>query len=134
MSIIWPPKGGCFLRRMLFWVLFVDFFGQFFFFRLFLGGEKQRKGVVWVLSCFLFSFFPFLSSLFSFFSLFLSFCHLISLFFFFFFFFNFYFLFWNYSGFCLCPRLSFRDCFIFFPKTQLPGIGPLVSSGDKNIK
>ena len=43
MSVIFGPK------TRLFWVLFVDFLADFFF-RLFLGGgEKQRKGVVWLL-------------------------------------------------------------------------------------
>ena len=80
MYFIWPPSR-LFSREGLFWVLFVEFLAVFFF-RLFLGGgengEKQRKGVVWELTCFFFSFFPFLRFLFSFFSFFLS------LFFFFF--------------------------------------------------
>ena len=44
---------------MLFVVFLADFFFGFSW-----EGEKQRKGVVWVLSCFLFSFFPFLPSFF----------------------------------------------------------------------
>ena len=48
-------------------MLFVDFLADFFL--AFLGREGKTEGVVWALSCFLFSFFPFLPSLFSFFLL-----------------------------------------------------------------